>query len=107
MKIVTYYKTLELEECQEINFDYDKAMITFFIGGFVERFYFKSEDMAIDFMHEIMEGIYSGCPIVDVSYITAIPSQLSIIPFMDEVKERIKNHKTIYDENVIGLRVAP
>lgn len=99
MKIITYYKTLELEECQEINFDYEKAMLTFFIGGFVERFYFRSEEKAMEFMHEIMEGIYSGIPEVDVSHISVIPAELFVVPFMNEVKERLKKHKHVKDED--------
>ncbi len=99
MKIITYYKTLELEECQEINFDYEKAMLTFFIGGFVERFYFRSEERAMEFMHEIMEGIYSGIPQVDVSHITFIPAELFVVPFMNEVKERLKKYKHVNDED--------
>lgn len=100
MKIITYYKTIELDECQEINFDYEKSMVTFFIGGFIERLYFKNQDMAFDFLHEVMEGIYSDSPIVDVSYITAIPMDLLVIPFKEEVEKRIKNFKPSEDENV-------
>ena len=100
MKIITYYKTIELDECQEINFDYEKSMVTFFIGGFIERLYFRNEDMALDFLHGVMEGIYSSSPIVDVSYITAIPEQLLIIPFMEEVEKRIRNFNPIEDEKV-------
>ena len=99
MKIITYYKTLELEECQEINFDYEKAMLTFFIGGFVERFYFRSEERAMEFMHDIMEGIYSGILQVDVSHITVIPAELFVMTFMNEVKERLKKHKHVNDED--------
>lgn len=53
MKIVTYCKTLDLEDCQEIGFDYDKAMIRFFLGGFVEELYFRTTDTA-----------YSSCMIL-------------------------------------------
>ena len=56
--------------------------------------------MALDFLHGVMEGIYSDSPIVDVSYITAIPEQLLIIPFMEEVEKRIKNFNPIEDEKV-------
>lgn len=91
MKIVTYCKTLDLEECQEIGFDYDKAMIRFFLGGFVEELYFRTTDTALQFMHELIECIYCGSPVADLSYITAIPGTLYVIPFKDEVKERIRN----------------
>ena len=100
MKIITYYKTIELDECQEIYFDYEKSMVTFFIGGFIERFYFRNEDMALDFLHEVMEGIYCSSPIVDVSYITAIPEQLLIIPFKNEVEKRVRKFNPTEDEEV-------
>ena len=94
MKIITYYSTLDLKECQDIYFDYDRAMITFYIDGLMERLFFASQDKAIKFMNEIMEGIYSGSPLVDVSYITAIPGKLKVELFMHEVNERIKNYKS-------------
>ena len=99
MKIVTYCKTLDLEECQEIGFDYDKAMIQFFLGGFVEEFYFRSAETALQFMHELIEAIYSGSPLADLSYITAIPGTLYVVPFRNEVKERIKNYNPPDDED--------
>lgn len=42
-------------------------------------------------MHELIECIYCGSPVADLSYITAIPGTLYVIPFKDEVKERIRN----------------
>ena len=53
----------------------------------------------MEFMHEIMEGIYSGIPQVDVSHITVIPAELFVMPFMNEVKERLKKHKHENDED--------
>ena len=99
MKIITYCKTLELDECQEINFHYEESMVSFFIGGFVELFYFMSPEMALRFMHEIIECIYSQIPIADVSHITAIPETINVIPLKEEVRKRLDNHIPSDDEN--------
>ena len=99
MKIITYCKTIELDVCHQIKFDHDKAMITFFLVGVTERLYFGNKERAIEFMQEIIEGIYCSSPLVDVSHITAIPEELPIIPFKDEVQERINNYKPSEDEN--------
>jgi hypothetical protein len=101
MKIITYCKTLDLDDCQEIHFDHENAMVRFFIGGFVEQFNFACPATAFDFMNEITEGVYNGSPCVDLSHIIAIPETLNVIKFKDEVKERINNYNpSEYEEDI-------
>ena len=99
MKIITYCKTLELDECQEINFHYGEAMVSFFIGGFVEQFYFMHPDMALKFLHELIESIYCSSPVTDLSHITTIPRTINVIPLKEEIRKRIDNHIPSDDEN--------
>lgn len=61
MRVITFFKTIDLNNYSSINYDYDKLMVSFEAYSESEVFYFSSRLLAEEFLDEIYEALESGC----------------------------------------------
>mgnify|MGYP003430551797 FL=1 len=60
MRVITFFKTIDLDNYNTINYDYDRLMVSFEAHSESEVFYFENRRLAEEFLDEIYEALESG-----------------------------------------------
>ena len=60
MRVITFFKTIDLDNYNTINYDYDRLMVSFEAHSESEVLYFKDRRLAEEFLDEIYEALESG-----------------------------------------------
>lgn len=93
MKILTYTDTIEISHYEKLEFNYEKAMVSFSMEGYRHRLYFNSIANAKEFIQEIIEGLYSGRNEIDLSHYMCVTECCSISNLLAEIKNRTNSYK--------------
>lgn len=99
MKVITYLTTIDLGEEDRFHFCYDRGSVRFLGPNNDITLYFQLPQSAMNFITEIVEAIYNGVEIVDLSYMIAIPNFGTMGTIEYEVRQRITSHKQEKDED--------